>query len=169
MKRIAKQPDEGTLEGKPHVWQQDQWSSTVEMTCKVCGVTWDPMSKGTLNHEYVDAMGRRISSLVELPCPVFIGDTNGAVAETKYRVRMVKDKVESMEERLQRLEDENTNLKRTLIEHQENVKQQMTEWLIGVMQQAKGKMLEDRGILDNIIDAVYEKVEVSKDTSGDKD
>ena len=168
MKRIAKQPEE-VIEGKPHTWEQEQWSSSIEMTCKVCGVTWEPMSKGTLNHEYIDAMGRRISSLIELPCPVFIGDTNGAVAETKHRVRQVKDKVETMDERLHRLEEENINLKQLIVEQQEQVKQQMTDWLIGVMQQAKGKMLEDRSIFDNIIDAVYEKVEINRDTLDDKD
>lgn len=165
MKQIAKTPEQ---KDKPHVWEQDLFGNG-ELTCKVCGVTYRAMSRSEFPYEYSDAMGKTIRTLVELSCPVFIGNTEGAAAETKQRVRNLSSKVETIDERLQRLEEENQNLREQIQEQQSLSEERLTTWLVNIMQQAKGRMLEDRSILDNIIDAVYEKVEVKRDTSNDTD
>lgn len=151
MKQIAKTPEQ---KDKPHTWEDNLFGSA-ERTCKVCGVTWKPMNKSEYPYEYSDAMGRTIRSLVELHCPTFIGNTEGAAAETKQRVRNLNVDVRSLEDRLARLEEENIALRA----EQAHREEKLTQWLADVMQQAKGRALEDRSILDNIIDAVYEKVE----------
>jgi len=59
--------------------------------------------------------------MIELGCPVFIGDTNGTLAEAKERVRMVngrvdgvEDRVVSVEDRITALEQENEDLRARL-------------------------------------------------------
>jgi len=103
------------------VWTQNAFESTPSCLCSVCGVTMTKTG-GVLvgspqKYIYEDAVGRQIHSMIELGCPVFIGDTNGSVAEAKERVRRVggrvdgvEDRVDSVEVRLARLEAENRGL-----------------------------------------------------------
>lgn len=122
MKRLPAPPGaQEPTEEKAHVWEGG-WSSDGSMSCKVCGVTLRPnvimAGNSGLNYHYTDAFNKQISSLVPLSCPVFIGDTNGAVAEVKERSRklkgqvtVVEGRVDSVEERLARLERENEALR----------------------------------------------------------
>jgi len=64
-----------------------------------------------LNYVYRDAGGKELVSMVPLPCPAFVGHTDGKVAEHSLRIRSVTGRVESIEERLNRLESENSELR----------------------------------------------------------
>ena len=118
---------------KPHVWEDD-FLGNGAATCKVCGVTrsggkgWGNIraDKKSMPYQYTDAYGETMQSLNELPCPLFIGDTNGAVAGNIHRVRKLKgqvegidERVETIDERLARLEHENDLLREQSARRQE--------------------------------------------------
>lgn len=42
-----------------------------------------------MKYHYVDAFGLKITSMIPLSCPTFIGDPNGAILEAKQRGRRV--------------------------------------------------------------------------------
>ena len=99
---------------KPHVWESNLFGNS-EKTCKVCGVTQrNPLDrdlgKPSLGFRYSDAYGVSINSMKELPCPVFVGDFGGAIASGTYRTRKLTGKVETIDERVTRLELENLEL-----------------------------------------------------------
>lgn len=126
-------PTDPEASKKPHKWGRAcSWEASQERDCLVCGVTEtpgiiradmeDPSGKQTGKksrlYHYRDASGKTISSLVPLLCPVYIGDVNGAVAESKQRIRdvtgrvgTVEGQVESLDARVERLEQENEDLK----------------------------------------------------------
>lgn len=109
---------------KEHVWESD-WLNNPDgsRVCRVCGVTEVTnavirVDRVGMPFHYRDAHGVAFSSMVEIPCPAYVGDTAGAVAEAKMRVRDVthrvtgvEDRVESVEDRLARLEVENEDLR----------------------------------------------------------
>lgn len=108
---------------KPHVWEDDLFGNG-EKTCTVCGVTMsNPMSanlsKQSLKYIYTDAYGVSISTLKELPCPVFVGDLGGGVATVTHSTRKLTGKVESINERVTRLEQENAELRERADRRQE--------------------------------------------------
>ena len=97
-------------------WLNNPGGSSAE--CIVCGVTIRkdlirPDRKG-MNFHYVDAYGLQLSSMIELDCPVFIGDTNGAIGEAKQRVRGHDVILETVDARLNRLEQHNQYLQEQL-------------------------------------------------------
>jgi len=110
---------------KEHVWEAYDWLNNTDgsRVCRVCGVTEVTnavirVDRVGLPFHYRDAHGVAFSSMVEIPCPAYVGDTAGAVAEAKMRVRDVthrvtgvEDRVESVEDRLARLEAENEELR----------------------------------------------------------
>lgn len=112
---------------KPHVWDSADWLNSMGgVTCKVCGVTKvsdviraDRMrGDGTQQHHYRDAHGNNITSFEELSCPTYLGDPGSAAALAKEHVRRVRGRVddvevrvETIEERLTRLESENVVLR----------------------------------------------------------
>lgn len=118
---------------KPHVWE-DTLFGNGHSTCKVCGVTrsggpgWGNIraDKKSMPYQYTDAYGNSMQSLNELPCPLFIGDTNGALAGNIHRVRKLRgqvegidERVETIDERLARLEQENDLLREQSARRQE--------------------------------------------------
>jgi hypothetical protein len=83
-----------------------------------------------------------MTSMVELECPVFIGDTNGAVGEVKQRNRHVTRRVdglegrtESIEERLDRLEAENQDLRAKVEAKTEIDVTELVSWLAGMVKE----------------------------------
>lgn len=136
---------------KKHSWEDPHrginkaapdWLNGIELTgerqCEYCGCSERalirPDRKG-MDYHYTDAYGEQITSLVPLSCPVFIGDTNGAVGETKERLRGVtgrvgclEERTESVEERLERLEAENAEMKAQLAQYPMDVTD-MVDWL----------------------------------------
>jgi len=91
---------------------------------------------------YRDACGNQMTSMVELECPVFIGDTNGAVGEVKQRNRHVTRRVdglegrtESIEERLDRLEAENQDLRAKVEAKTEIDVTELVSWLAGMVKE----------------------------------
>lgn len=108
---------------KKHVWETELFGNG-EKTCTVCGVTMsNPMSinvsKQSFKYIYTDAYGVSISTLKELPCPLFVGDVGGGVASNTDRTRRLTGKVESIDERVGRLEAENTELRERADKRQE--------------------------------------------------
>ncbi len=115
---------------KAHEWEYDLFSSG-EKTCKVCGVSMQGemnnfIDKKSMKYVYRDAYGVTISSLTELPCPLFVGDLGGGVANNTYRGRKLEGRVQDldgdlqeMRERMKRLEDENALLARQAARRQE--------------------------------------------------
>lgn len=103
---------------KAHVWGGGGFGDS-GYTCTVCGVSMRAtglagdlqVDRPSLGFRYTDAYGVTIDSLTELPCPVFIGQMGGAVAGTTHRVRKLSNKVETIEERVTRLEAENTRFR----------------------------------------------------------
>jgi hypothetical protein len=104
---------------KAHQWGSPDFGSTSKV-CRVCGV--ELVSSGgitgniqadrkNLKYQYRDAYGVFIESMHELPCPVFIGQLGGAVAGTTHRVRKLTNRVETIDERVARLEQENAALR----------------------------------------------------------
>jgi len=110
---------------KEHVWE-DQFLGNGEKTCTRCGVTMgNPMSinvtKKSLTYTYTDAYGVKISSLKELPCPLFVGDYGGGIANNTHRTRVlrkdvngVSGEVEALRERMRLLEARNLALEEIL-------------------------------------------------------
>lgn len=100
--------------------QQPGWLNSSELvkTCRVCGVTMRAdlirADRRGMNFHYVDAFGTAMTSLVELSCPTFLGDVPGAVAETKGRVRNLDCQMETVHDRLDRLEKDNLYLREQL-------------------------------------------------------
>lgn len=97
-------------------WLNDNGGQT--KVCRVCGVTMRsdlirPDRKG-MKYHYVDAFGLSLTSMIELFCPTFIGDTNGAVGEAKQRVRHLDVQMETVHDRLDRLEADNQYLREQL-------------------------------------------------------
>lgn len=95
---------------RPHKWSSD-WSSDGSSTCSVCGLSSypntidvDKIGQGT---RYVDAHRVEIYLKDEPSCPTYIGSLGGATWTTKEKVQKVEGRVESVEERLDRLEAEN--------------------------------------------------------------
>jgi hypothetical protein len=92
--------------GREHDWGPwEQFVNTPSRSCRVCGVYQEG------RNTYKDVHGRTIWSTEALACPTFIGDVNGAIAETKEKVRGILDSMETIEQRVTRLEAENVELK----------------------------------------------------------
>jgi len=127
---------------KPHVWEADLYSGTSRKTCKICGVTveggpgWgniDVGKKGLL-YTYTDVYNVSIQSMKQLSCPVFIGQTGGAIAEVKENVRhiqhdafQISNRMDSAEERVARLEGEIASLRQQLIEQPSRLIEMLNE------------------------------------------
>lgn len=116
--KVTPAPPAAQNPDKPHVWMSD-WGDGGS-TCRVCGVTVKGLNslagdiqadRPSFKYRYQDAYGVAIETLTELPCPVFVGQLGGAVAGTTHRVRKLTGKVESIEERVTRLESENNELR----------------------------------------------------------
>lgn len=123
----------------PHQWSSDWLNDTDGRTCKVCGVVEKSGSliradrKG-MPHHYVDAFGVAITSMVELTCPTFIGDMGGAVAETKGRVRNLDSQMETVDARLDRLEQHNQYLQDQLTSKIQLDVNGLVNWLTQMVQ-----------------------------------
>lgn len=125
---------------KEHDWMTDWGSSDGSLTCKVCGVTRKSnlflADKTSFKYHYTDAYDVSIASAEALPCPLFIGQLGGSLAETKIKVRDqnlrlggVEADVESIESRLDRLERENAELRIQVEAKQEINLDVLTDWL----------------------------------------
>lgn len=120
---------------KPHVWSGggvgDWLNSEDGPVCKVCGVTKltnliradRTRGDGKQQHLYRDATGNLLTSLEELSCPTYIGDPGSAAALAKEHVRRVRGRVdeidgklETVDDRLTRLEEDNEFLRQRLID-----------------------------------------------------
>lgn len=110
---------------RAHEWLSDPWSSSPSKTCRVCGVTERldlvRADRKGLKYNYVDAHGVTMSSMNELPCPLYIGDVGGTLADTKVRVRRLDghldqtdDRVAKLEKRLEQLEGDNADLRQQI-------------------------------------------------------
>lgn len=103
---------------KKHKWESNGLGLSGQ-TCRTCGVTMQALGltsniqtdRSSLGYQYTDAYGVMIESLTELPCPVFVGHMGGAVAGTTHRVRKLTNRVETIDERVTRLEQENAALR----------------------------------------------------------
>lgn len=86
--------------------------------CKVCGVSVRTdlvrADRKGMKYHYVDAYGIALTSMVELFCPTFLGDVPGAVGEAKQRVRHLDVQMETVHDRLDRLEADNQYLREQL-------------------------------------------------------
>jgi hypothetical protein len=112
---------------KKHVWESELLGNG-EKTCARCGVTMhNPLSvnvsKKSLSYTYTDAYGVQISSLKELPCPLFVGDVGGGIANNTYRTRTLRkdlndvgSEVDVLKERMRLLEERNLMLEEFLRE-----------------------------------------------------
>ena len=108
----------------PHQWgngpggQPDWLNDSGGRTCRVCGVSERTdlirADRKGMKYHYVDAYGVQMTSMVQLYCPTFIGDTNGTLAETKGRVRNLDCQMETIDSRLERLERDNIYLREQL-------------------------------------------------------
>jgi hypothetical protein len=93
---------------KKHVWTSEMGISGE--VCDICGVTREPLlnaGKPGLAHVYRDVYGIMIQSTKDLPCPLFVGDLGGGIATNTYATRKLKGQVETIEERVARLETAN--------------------------------------------------------------
>ena len=135
---------------KQHTWMDvGAWeSSGPRRGCAVCGIEeigggiiradmegTAPNGKKAKLFHYRDASGKTLSTFIPLTCPAYLGDVNGAVVESKQRIRNVTGrmgnvevKVESVEERVSRLEEENEALKARVSANQMEV-QDFIQWL----------------------------------------
>lgn len=159
--RVVAPPKAHDNPDKPHRWEAALFGNG-ESTCKVCGVTQSggpamgniQADRPSLKYKYTDAYGVSIESLTELPCPVFIGHMGGAVAGTTHRVRKLKGQVESIEERLARLEDENANL-RIEVGHRQQMALMLLERLVLASEAAtpevRVRLLPDHGEVMEIL------------------
>jgi hypothetical protein len=171
---------------KPHVWEADLFANG-QTTCKVCGVTrtggsgWGniQVDKPSMPWQYTDAYNNTIMSLHELPCPTFIGQTNGAVMGVKVDVRRIKgtvsghgSRLDSVEDRMAYMEAENVALREELERRQQVDIGRLTSWFVSVVNKAREiqgadmPMLEDRmfsDVIEGIIDVTPEKVAVTED------
>lgn len=108
-------------------------------TCSVCGVEVTTVirpDREGMGFQYKDAYGNQLISLIELECPTFIGDPNGAIGEAKQRIRKVtgrvdsvEGRVESVEDRLDRLESENLELRAKVEAKTELDVTELVNWL----------------------------------------
>jgi hypothetical protein len=104
-----------TQPDKQHIWEGSLYGNGSK-TCTVCGVTLKnpdniQVDRKSLKFQYVDAYNVSIESLKELPCPTFVGNLGGGVATNTHRTRKLTGRVESIDERLARLEGENQALR----------------------------------------------------------
>ena len=164
---------------KPHIWISDGLGINSN-TCKVCGCTrtggglWGNIraDKPSMPYQYTDAYGVSIQSMHDLPCPLFIGDMGGAVAGTTHRVRKLKGqvehmdtRVETMDDRLNRLELENIFLREQSARRQE-VALSLLGRLVAAAEQlpageARTLLLPDHGEIIDILEVEeLEKVPV---------
>jgi len=93
---------------KKHVWTSEMGISG--STCEICGVTRVSLmnvGKPGMTFQYTDAYGIQIQSMKDLPCPLFVGDLGGGIANNTYAIRKLKGQVETIDERLVRLEAAN--------------------------------------------------------------
>lgn len=105
---------------KAHVWEAEFGST--RKTCRACGVTMSAdirADRPSLKYRYTDVYGVTIESTTELPCPLFLGDLGGAVAGANLRARRLKIHVESIDDRVARLEAENARLRELTTQRQE--------------------------------------------------
>ena len=65
------------------------------------------VGKPSVGFKYTDAYGVSIHSMKELPCPLFVGDFGGGIANNTHRARKLTGKVENIDQRVERLEQEN--------------------------------------------------------------
>lgn len=128
-KEAAKVDGQKVAPLRQHVWESGWLNGDDGPTCKVCGVTLltqviradRQRGNGSQQYHYRDALNNLVTSPTELSCPVFLGDPGSAAIQTKEVVRNVKHqvegidiRVESVEERLGRLEAENELLQQQL-------------------------------------------------------
>ena len=92
---------------------QPDWVNQMDggPVCSVCGVQETSNSiimpggiKG-MKYIYRDAANLEIVSMIPLGCPTFIGHPNGAIGEAKQRIRQLDEHVETVDARLDRLEN----------------------------------------------------------------
>ena len=114
----------GQGRGRQPGWVNDE-AGGGSKTCNVCGVTvlttFTQADRAGMDYHYRDAYGKEIHSMEPLGCPTFIGDTNGAVMDVRGKTRAltgrmdgVETKVESVEDRVARLERDNVDLRAQL-------------------------------------------------------
>lgn len=121
-----------------HVWggggsNAPDWLNNLDggRTCRVCGVTERvdliradrKRADGSQQIHYTDAHGNNIVSFEELACPTYLGDPGSAAAYAKDQVRKVRgrvddveDQLETVDERLARLESDNDFFRQRLLE-----------------------------------------------------
>ncbi len=101
---------------------QPDWLDQVDggRVCSVCGVQESTgsvimpgMAKG-MSYVYRDATNKEIVSMIPLGCPTFIGHVNGAIGEAKQRIRNLDAHIETVDDRLDRLEADNLYLREQL-------------------------------------------------------
>lgn len=157
---------------KEHIWESG-WGGGSQ-TCKTCGVTMESeiiyADKRSLAYTYTDAYGVSIKTLKPLPCPVFVGDLGGGVAENTYRTRKLTGRVESIDERVERLESENAALM-VRSERRQEVALDLLERLVRAAERLSAlgdnelgpKLLPDRSdIIDAIVVELPEKIRVGE-------
>jgi hypothetical protein len=116
--------------GQPD-WLNDNGGTN--RTCRVCGVSVRtdlirPDRKG-MKYHYVDAYGIAMTSMVELFCPTFLGDVPGAVGEAKQRIRHLDVQMETVDDRLDRIEADNRYLREQLEAKIQLDVTSLVEWL----------------------------------------
>jgi hypothetical protein len=108
--------DDPTKKNSQPDWLNDNGGQT--RTCRVCGVTCRKdlirVDRKGMSFHYVDAFGVAMTSMIELDCPTFLGDVPGAVGEAKQRIRGLDSHVETIDARLDRLEQHNAYLQTQL-------------------------------------------------------
>lgn len=101
---------------------QPDWLDQVDggRVCAVCGVqestgsvVMPGMAKG-MAYVYRDATNKEIVSGIPLGCPTFVGHVNGSIGEAKQRIRGLDVQMETVHDRLDRLEADNLYLREQL-------------------------------------------------------
>lgn len=148
---------------KKHTWESD-WLNQPggEKLCKDCGCTLlaegaivradFKVSDGGRVYNYVDCLGRPLSSLMELSCPVFagVGTANSVAIEAKeiarharVEVRRAEQQREALDARVLQLEADNVALREQLSSVTQIDVRQLAAALLELAQQAKAdKALE---------------------------
>lgn len=142
-----------------HVWgggpNSPDWLNSLDSggrTCRVCGVTENPSliradrmrGNGKQQFHYVDAHGNAITSFEELSCPTYLGDPGSAAAIAKEHVRRVRGRVdeidgklETVDDRLDKLEADNEFLRQRLLEQPILDANMVAEALLIIAQKAR--------------------------------
>ena len=142
-----------------------------------------------MKYTYRDAAGKQLVSLVSLPCPTFVGDTPGAVAENRARIRgvdgrvddveadvqEVTEDVESLKSRLDRLEAENSALREQVETKMPLDMETLSVWLEEQIQvrlahvssqvveiPAEGEVIEEEVIDVEVVEIPEEVVELER-------